>query len=98
MPHQHLIRSEAPQVAPYDAAQMAQGLGGQLAHFLFPLLVQLDVQLDKRLVRTFLQTIEVIITICSRANGLLLSELGGYLYTPDKDPAGTNRLSIILLY
>src|SRR5436305_10573561 len=96
MPHQHLIRSEAPQVPPYDAAQMAQGLGGQLAHFLFPLLVQLDVQLDKRLVRTFLQTIEVIITIRSRAHGLLLSELGGYLDTPDKAPAGTKRLSNLL--
>src|SRR5438045_8717943 len=96
MQTQYLIRSQAPQVPPYEAAQMAQGLGAQLAHFLFPLLVQLDVQLDKRLVRTFLQTIEVIITIRSRAHGLLLSELGGYLDTPDKAPAGTKRLSNLL--
>jgi hypothetical protein len=96
MQTQYLIRSQAPQVPPYDAAQMAQGLGGQLAHFLFPLLVQLDVQLDKRLVRTFLQTIEVIITFRDRAHGLLLSELGGYLDTPDKAPAGTKRLSNLL--
>lgn len=96
MQTQYLIRQEAPQVPPYDAAQMAQGLGGQLAHFLFPLLVQLDVLLDKRLVRTFLQTIEVIITFRDRAHGLLLSELGGYLDTPDKAPAGTKRLSHLL--
>ena len=96
MQTQYLIRSEAPQVPPYDAAQMAQGMGAQLAHFLLPLLVQLDGLLDKRLVRTFLQTIEVIITFRDRAHGLLLSELGAYLETPDKAPAGTKRLSNLL--
>jgi hypothetical protein len=58
--------------------------------------VQLDGVLDKRLVRTFLATIEVMITFRDRANGLLLSELGGYLETPDKAPAGTKRLSNLL--
>ncbi len=90
---QYLTCPEAPPVPPYDAAQMAQGLGAQLGSFLFPLLVQLDAVLDKRLVRTFLATIEVIITFRDRANGLLLSELGGYLETPDKAPAGTKRRS-----
>ncbi len=52
--------------------------------------------LDKRLVRTFLATIEVIITFRDRATGLLLSELGGYLETPDKAAAGTKRLSNLL--
>src|SRR6266702_3018387 len=52
-----------------------------------------DAVLDKRLVRTSLATIEVIITFRDRANGLLLSELGGYLETPDKAPAGTKRRS-----
>ncbi len=93
---QYLTCREAPPVPPYDAAQMAQGLGAQLGSFLFPLLVQLDGVLDKRLVRTFLATIEVIITFRDRANGLLLSELGGYLETPDKAPAGTKRLSNLL--
>ena len=96
MQTQYLIRSQAPQVPPYDAAQMAQGMGAQLAHFLLPLLVQLDGLLDKRLVRTFLQTIEVIITFRDRAHGLLLWELGAYLETPDKAPAGTKRLSNLL--
>jgi hypothetical protein len=93
---QYLTCRETPPVPPYDAAQLAQGLGAQLGSFLFPLLVQLDAVLDKRLVRTFLATIQVIITFRDRANGLLLSELGGYLETPDRAPAGTKRLSNLL--
>jgi hypothetical protein len=96
MQTQYLIRSEAPQVPPSDAAGMAQGLSTQLAHFLFPLLVELDRRLDKRLVRTFLQLVAVILTFRERVNGLLLSELGGYLLTPDHAPAGTKRLSNLL--
>ena len=96
MQDQYLIRREAPQVPPYEAMQMAQGLAEALARFLFPLLIELDTLLDKRLVRTFLATIQVIITFRDRANGLLLSELGGYLEAPDKAPAGTKRLSNLL--
>jgi len=68
----YLTRLDAPQVPPYEPAAMAQGLTAQLAQFLFPLLVELDRVLDKRLVRTFLQTIAVILTFRDRANGLLL--------------------------
>jgi hypothetical protein len=96
MQTQYLIRQEAPQVPPYDAAGIAQGLSAQLAHFLFPLLVELDRRLDKRLVRTFLQSVAVILTFRDRANGLLLSELGGYLLSADQAPAGTKRLSNLL--
>src|SRR5258708_33816224 len=90
MQTQYLIRQEAPQVPPYDAASMAQGLSAQLAHLLFPRLVELDRRLDKRLVRTFLPSVAVILTFRDRANGLLLSELGGYLLSPDQAPPGTN--------
>jgi hypothetical protein len=75
---------------------MAQAVAVQLASFLYPLLVQLDAVVDKRLVRTFLATIQVMITFRDRANGLLLSELGAYLASPDKAPAGTKRLSNLL--
>src|SRR5712691_10767267 len=92
----YLIRLDAPQVPPYDPSAIAQGLTAQLAHFLFPLLVELDRLLDKRLVRTFLQSIAVILTFRDRANGLLLSELGGYLLSPEHAPAGTKRLSNLL--
>jgi hypothetical protein len=61
-------------VPPYDPADLAQGLSGQLAHFLFPLLVELDRRVDKRLVRTFLQLVAVILTFRDRVNGLLVSE------------------------
>ncbi len=73
MPNQYLIPPEAPQVPSYEAALMAQGLAEALARFLFPLLVELDTLLDKRLVRTFLATIQVIITFRDRANGLLFA-------------------------
>src|SRR5947209_1777620 len=93
MPNQYLIRREAPQVPSYEATQIAQGVGEALARFLFPLLVERDTLLDKRLVRTFLATIQVIITFRDRANGLLLRELGAYLETADRAPAGTKRPS-----
>jgi hypothetical protein len=96
MSSQYLTRVEAPQVPPYNAADMAQGLYAALAGFLAPLLSELDTRLDKRLVRTFLQTVAVMLTFRDRVNGLLLSELGGYLDTPDKAPAGTKRLSRLL--
>ncbi len=96
MQTQYLTEPEVPQVPPYDAEQMAQGLAEQLAVFLFPLLVTLDQLLDKRLVRTFLHSIQVIIAYRDRVGGLLLSELGGYLLSPDKAPAGTKRLSNLL--
>src|ERR1700682_271976 len=92
----YLIRLEAPQVPPYDRGVMAQGFTAQVAHFLFPLLIELDRLLDKRLVRTFVQIIAVILTFRDRANGLLLSELGGYLLSPEHAPAGTKRLSNLL--
>ena len=92
----YLIPLEASQVRPYDPRVMAQGLTAQLAHFLFPLVVELDRLLDKRLVRTFLQSITVILTFRDRANGLLLSELGGYLLAAAHAPAGTKRLSNLL--
>ncbi len=44
----------------------------------------------------FVQIIAVILTFRDRANGLLLSEPGGYLLSPDKAPAGTKRLSNLL--
>lgn len=96
MSSQTLTLVQEPQVLPYEAAEMTQGLYTGLARFLAPLLMELDTRLDKRLVRTFLQTVAVILTFRDRVNGLLLSELGGYLDIPDKAPAGTERLSRLL--
>ena len=95
MSSQYLTRMEEPQVPPYPATDMAQGLYAGLARFLAPLLIELDARIDKRLVRTFLQTVQVIITFRDRANGLLLSELGGYLDTPDRAPAGVVEPAVV---
>src|SRR5947207_14783333 len=76
--------------------QVAHALRQRLTAFLAPLLVPLDVALDRRLVRTFAASIDAMIRWRNRAHGLLLSELGGYLLTPEHAPAGTKRLSNLL--
>jgi hypothetical protein len=54
--------------------QVAHHLAEDLSGFLAPLLTQLDAHIDRRLVRTFLHTIAVIITFRHRAQALLFSE------------------------
>lgn len=68
----------------------------ELLGFLGPLLLALNKELDRRLVRTFAQLVGVIIRFRHSDHGLLLSELGGYLLTPDQAPAGTKRISNLL--
>ncbi len=77
-------------------AQVADDLREGLYQFLLPLLALLDACLDVRLVRTFLATVEAILSFRNRAHGLLLSELGAYLLGPNQAPAGTKRLSNLL--
>lgn len=79
-----------------DAAQVAQEVREDLVAFFHPLLVQLDAQIDRRLVRTFARTIDAILCFRNRPHGLLLSELGAYLCDPAHAPAGTKRLSNLL--
>lgn len=79
-----------------EKSKQGQELGEKLSEFAKPLLEQLDEQLDRRLVRTFLLTLQAIITLRHTRYGLLLSELGGYILSPDKAPAGTKRLSNLL--
>ena len=74
----------------------AQELGQALQEYVSPLLEELDRQIDRRLVKTFLLTLQAIITFRHTQYGLLLSELGGYLLRPDKAPAGTKRISNLL--
>jgi hypothetical protein len=77
------------QTSPRVALALRQRLGAILA----PLHIPLDAALDRRLVRTFAQSVDAMIRSRNRAHGLLLSELGGYLLTPDHAPAGTKRRS-----
>jgi hypothetical protein len=48
------------------------------------------------LVRTCFQCVVVILRFRDRINGLLLSELGGYLLSPEQAPAGKKRLENLL--
>jgi hypothetical protein len=76
--------------------RLACTLGTHLERFLAPLLLELDEHLDKRLVRTFAGTIAAILRFRHPRCGLLLSELGAYLTSPQHAPAGTKRLSNLL--
>lgn len=76
--------------------RQSQEFGTRLREFVGPLLVELDQQLDKRLVGTFLKTLEAVIKFRHSVYGLLLSELGGYILSPEHAPAGTKRLSNLL--
>lgn len=79
-----------------DAVQVADALHDRLVSFLAPLVGPLDTRIDRRLVRTFVGTVEAIVCFRNRPHGLLLSELGAYLLDPAHAPAGTKRLSNLL--
>lgn len=75
---------------------LARTLRERLDAYLAPLLVLLDKKLDSRLVRTFAATVEIVLQNRDRGAGLLLSELGAFLTSPEHAPAGTKRLSNLL--
>ena len=68
----------------------------ELVKELWPLLVGMKQRVDRRLVRTFLGLVMVILMHRHRSHGLLLSELGGYLLEPGQCQAGTKRISNLL--
>jgi len=74
----------------------ARLLGELVYSFLKPWLVQLNQQLDRRLVHTALGVILALVVHRHRNHGLLLSELGGYLLSPQQAVAGTKRLGRLL--
>lgn len=81
----------APQAHP-----LARCVREELRSFVAPLLRSLDQQLDRRLVVTFLETLQALLIWRHRNLGMLLSELGSYLASPGHAPAGTKRLSNLL--
>jgi hypothetical protein len=83
-------------IAAQASALAAKRVSQHLITFLAPLLRTLDQRLDRRLVCTFLATLIAIVAWRNRAHGLLLSELGAYLLSPEHAPAGTKRLSNLL--
>jgi len=79
-----------------DEAKVSQAVSAGLVEYVRPLLSEMDAMLDKRLVRTFLGLLEVILVLRHNRYGLLLSELGGYLLGVAHAPAGTKRISNLL--
>jgi hypothetical protein len=80
----------------HDGVGAAQGVGQALRAYVSGVLEALDERLDKRLVRTLLALLLALLTHRHRENGLLLSELGGYIAGDEHAPAGTKRLSNLL--
>jgi hypothetical protein len=64
--------------------------------FLQPLLEQLHGLVDRRLVKTLLDVVMVILMHRHRNNGLLLSELGDHLLGGEHGPAGVKRIASLL--
>jgi len=76
--------------------QLGQDYQTRLKEYVQPLVVQLDDLLDKRLVATFVGLLDCIIRLRHQKHGLLLTELGAKLLSPDKAPAGTKRISNLI--
>ena len=79
-----------------DSPKAAQFILRQSEKYLSTLEDQLDLKIDKRLVRTFYDLFITIIMFRNRVMGLVLSELGGYICGFDHAPAGTKRISNLL--
>ena len=76
-----------------EKQEQSRQVENQLVKRLWPVLVKLNEALDRRLVKTFLGLVIAIILHRHRNNGLLLSELGGYLLGAEHARAGTKRIS-----
>jgi hypothetical protein len=74
----------------------ANYLGEKCGAYLKPVLTRLNKQMDRRLVKTFLGLVIVLLMHRHRNQGMVLSELGGYLLSPEQAPAGTKRISNLL--
>ena len=79
-----------------EQSQSQRFLLRQSHSFLSSFLEHLDEKLDKRLVRTFFNLFIGILMFRNRTNGLILSELGGFITGFKKAAAGTKRISNLL--
>ena len=76
--------------------RQGQQVADLLELFIGPLGGWLDARLDRRLVRTFFLALAAMVGLRHNRSGLLLSELGAHIISPDRAPAGTKRLSNLL--
>jgi hypothetical protein len=79
-----------------EKEQISRALEDQCWQFLRPVLQELHERLDRRLVKTLLDLVLVILMHRHRSHGLVLSELGDQLLGGDHGPAGTKRIANLL--
>jgi hypothetical protein len=80
----------------WEKAQEGRKLENQCWQYLKPLLEELHQKVDRRLVKTLLDLIMVILMHRHRNNGLLLSELGDELMGGERGPAGVKRIASLV--
>jgi hypothetical protein len=79
-----------------EKRQDSRDLENRCWKFLQPLLEQLHGLVDRRLVKTLLDLVMVILMHRNRNTGLLLSELGDHLLGGERGPAGVKRIASLL--
>ena len=79
-----------------EKRQEAEVMSIRCWQFLRGLMGALNKVLDRRLVKTFMDLVQIILIHRHRNNGLLLSELGDQLLGGEHGPAGTKRISNLL--
>ncbi len=79
----------------WEPSDLSYRYGVTLSRFLDPLLRELYVTVDKRPLRTLVQTVEAILAFRDQNHGLLLSELGGYMDGLGRG-GGTKRLGTLI--
>lgn len=79
-----------------EKAQEGQELENRCWAYLKPLLEELHKRIDRRLVKTLLDLVMVILMHRNRNSGLLLSELGDHLLGGERGPAGVKRIASLL--
>src|SRR5262245_45576513 len=79
-----------------EKAQEGREMENRCWEYLQPVLEELHRKVDRRLVKTLLDLVLVILMHRHRNNGLLLSELGDHLLGGERGPAGVKRIASLV--
>jgi hypothetical protein len=79
-----------------EKKQESRELENRCWEFLKPFLKELHKQVDRRLVKTMMDLVIIILRHRDRNHGLLLSELGDHLMGGGRGPAGVKRIASLL--
>jgi hypothetical protein len=80
----------------WEKAQEGREMENRCWEYLKPVLEELHKKVDRRLVKTLLDLVLVILMHRHRNNGLLLSELGDHLLGGERGPAGVKRIASLV--